>query len=143
MIFGGTERAIKPENERFQLRTLGTGWSMKKICFGTAGKAWKGGGLKGRIYIYCHYTWVPPPPPPPGPNTFNCILIWNRLSYFNGEHQSKWIFCDHKIVSFCNVRWLLFGYDHLKNSVQTILHLEMGCGFLRKRITKFWQANPG
>ena len=34
---GGTERAIKPENERFQLRTLGTGWSMKKICFGTAG----------------------------------------------------------------------------------------------------------
>ena len=64
-IFWGTERAIKPENERFQLRTLGTGWSMKKvkkICFGTAGKAWKG-GLKGRTYLYCHYTWVPPPPP--------------------------------------------------------------------------------
>ena len=36
---------------------------MKKICFGTAGKAWKG-GLKGRTYLYCHYTWVPPPPPP-------------------------------------------------------------------------------
>ena len=33
---------------------------MKKICFGTAGKAWKG-GLKGRTYLYCHYTWVPPP----------------------------------------------------------------------------------
>ena len=63
-IFWGTKRAIKPENGRFQLRTLGTGWSMKKvkkICFGTAGKAWKG-GLKGRTYLYCHYTWVPPPP---------------------------------------------------------------------------------
>ena len=34
---------------------------MKKICFGTAGKAWKG-GLKGRTYLNCHYTWVPPPP---------------------------------------------------------------------------------
>ena len=63
MIFGLTERAIKPENETFQLRTIiGTGWSMKKICFGTSGKAWKG-GLKGRTYLYCHYTWVPPPPP--------------------------------------------------------------------------------
>ena len=33
---------------------------MKKICFGTAGKAWKG-GLKGRTYLYCQYTWAAPP----------------------------------------------------------------------------------
>ena len=57
MIFGGTERAIKPENERFQLRTLGTGWSMKKICFGTAGKAWKG-GLKGDLRTICRFSYM-------------------------------------------------------------------------------------
>ena len=44
--------------KRYALERL----AMKKICFGTAGKAWKG-GLKGRTYLYCQYTWVPPPPP--------------------------------------------------------------------------------
>ena len=78
MIFWGTERAIKPENERFQLRTLGTGWSMKKICFGTAGNEkdmlWNGWqGVKRGSYLYCHYTWVPPPP-----GGWN---LWSLMSY--------------------------------------------------------------
>ena len=43
--------------KRYALERL----AMKYICYGTAGKAWKG-GLKGRTYLYCQYTWVPPPP---------------------------------------------------------------------------------
>ena len=51
---------------------------MKKICFGTAGKAWKG-GLKGRTYLYCQYTWVPPPPPGP---KMPQILARSQYSFF-------------------------------------------------------------
>ena len=61
---------------RFQQRTIGTGWSMKKICFGTSGNEkdmlWNGwqGREKGVLRAAHTYTAnireCPPPPPPPG-----------------------------------------------------------------------------
>ena len=100
-IFWGTERAIKPENERFQLRTLGTGWSMKKvkkICFGTAGKAWKG-GLKGRTYLYCHYTWVPPPPPPRDGLPPRPARQPKRYSHRHTGHETEALSCAWRLSS--------------------------------------------
>ena len=76
MIFGLTERAIKPENERFQLRTIGT---MKKICFGRLARREKGVLRAAHIPIPAIIRECPPPPPGQKPSP---VRHATRLEHF-------------------------------------------------------------